>query len=765
MGGCAVTCFDSLLGCCRSSQHFAADDRVKGGKRRRRRNGVGQQVQRELRHSATPQRVEGLLRLFEVRGAFKAITDFYEPLDEIGSGFYGSVHKMMSKHTIPTENPEIVAVKFVKWARVWHGFWRDPEQEELVRRELKMLMVLDNPFIIRVREWFEDNRGVYFVQEMCDGGSLQDLLDQLCEEPSKEVRMESYERLRSTFRQITYALQYLHQMDPPVTHCDLKPENALFKTKEPTSSIKLIDFGLVSLHEADETLEHKWVKGTQIFMAPEQFLQAQGTFTTHMDVWALGVIFCWMITALDFGQLLHPALDEDEGVGFQPHFMTLHSAYRDWERDALDGGDMTWRRELFRHQSEIATDLGDRMLVLEAEGRWTTREIMHHAWTMEGDTASTDLLSQESVVMNLRMYSKLNRFERTLLHIVAGRVSAQVGEKREIVRDLQRTFLSLDVDGTGRLRKRDLLDGLRKTWGSRKSEEELALVEKEIDALFEELGTTGCTGGSGSPEASFGLDALDEAEDEENHSSFDSPSRSHSQIGSRSHSRSICQSPASRPPDSGGGWASPSKWATRTCSDLIGGSPTSGKSDLTYTEFLAATIGSQILSTEEYLMAAFHELDASQTGSLTWSDLEGTIGIEDTRRVFDEVGKEMMTYADFKWLAQRVARKRWGIVPKQTKTKGKNLRDIVDRVGIRPMKTLSGSSVKKITNSLKRRLSLVSSTTSGSRPSSMEAPGTPPAMRATQSEVIDLGAARLSITEVDPESSNSRGHARTWQRG
>lgn len=50
-----------------------------------------------------------------------------------------------------------------------------------------------------------------------------------------------------------------------------------FGSQDPTSACKLIDFGLVSLDDCDDG--EKWVKGTQIFMAPEQFLQGAGAVT------------------------------------------------------------------------------------------------------------------------------------------------------------------------------------------------------------------------------------------------------------------------------------------------------------------------------------------------------------------------------------------------------------------------------------------------------------------------------------------------------
>jgi serine/threonine protein kinase len=49
-------------------------------------------------------------------------------------------------------------------------------------------------------------------------------------------------------KNIISAVKYMHDKD--IIHWDLKPENFLFSSKEDTSEIKLIDFGLsIKLHD------------------------------------------------------------------------------------------------------------------------------------------------------------------------------------------------------------------------------------------------------------------------------------------------------------------------------------------------------------------------------------------------------------------------------------------------------------------------------------------------------------------------------------
>lgn len=82
--------------------------------------------------------------------------------------------------------------------------------------------------------------------ELCSGPSLQSILEDVCSQSSG--RRQSYlPKLRRHFREVTYAISYLHGMDPPVIHRDLKPDNILLADATEHSTARLIDFGLASL--------------------------------------------------------------------------------------------------------------------------------------------------------------------------------------------------------------------------------------------------------------------------------------------------------------------------------------------------------------------------------------------------------------------------------------------------------------------------------------------------------------------------------------
>jgi len=84
-------------------------------------------------------------------------------------------------------------------------------------------------------------------------------------------------------RDIVAAVDYLHTLDPPVVHRDLKAANVLVSA---SLQLKLSDFGLASLLNP---IAHNSKKGTVAWTAPEVLL-ADLPFTKKADVYSLGVV-------------------------------------------------------------------------------------------------------------------------------------------------------------------------------------------------------------------------------------------------------------------------------------------------------------------------------------------------------------------------------------------------------------------------------------------------------------------------------------------
>lgn len=430
------------------------------------RQKLGLELYREVNgKGGTHRKVHNILSAWEIRGARRPITDFYSMEQHLCEGYYGTVQRWSLRAPWAKEERH-VAVKQIRWKKVWHGWWREKEQEQLIRNELKTLLVLDHPFIIKFREWFEHPCfGIFFVMELCYGPSLQGVLESVCSLGTTE-RTAQMPRLKRLFREVTYAVSYLHSSG--VAHGDLKPDNVLLKSCDAGSCAKLIDFGLASLRDRDG-LDEGCPRGTPVFMPPEAYLNVRvdSKLAEAADIWALGVMLTWVVTAVAQGELLHPMLELEEGSGFDVRFIDLYHAYR--ERRPV-------QREHFAGQPDAALRVAARTLAHEPAMRAPVAEVLREEWLQADDPCGTEcmeLLRARGVIKNISSYNHLSHFEKAVLSLVADAATDTQ------VKRLRQSFRALDVQRNGRLSREELHAGLRRSG--------VEFSEDTIEAFFDEM--------------------------------------------------------------------------------------------------------------------------------------------------------------------------------------------------------------------------------------------------------------------------------------
>jgi len=161
----------------------------------------------------------------------------------IGRGATAVVHRAHDLHT-----GEDVAVKAVP---VELGL------AERVRAEVRAAGRLNDPRVVRLRDWGEDRDHLYLVWDLVEGPSLSQLLRG--PEPPRDG-----EALRIG-EDLLRALAHAHERG--VVHRDVKPANVLIG---PDGHARLSDFGVARLSgEAGLTMTGD-VVGTIAYMAPEQ---------------------------------------------------------------------------------------------------------------------------------------------------------------------------------------------------------------------------------------------------------------------------------------------------------------------------------------------------------------------------------------------------------------------------------------------------------------------------------------------------------------
>jgi serine/threonine protein kinase len=148
-----------------------------------------------------------------------------------------------------------------------------------LRREAELLKQLDHPNIVKIYEFRETKRHLYFILEYVESGSLEKLLKKFGVFPESLVALY--------VSQVLQGLKYLHNMG--IIHRDIKGANILITKK---GLAKLADFGTARwLEDTSKTLT---VVGTPYWMAPE-VIEMAGSGTAS-DIWSVGCTVVELLT-------------------------------------------------------------------------------------------------------------------------------------------------------------------------------------------------------------------------------------------------------------------------------------------------------------------------------------------------------------------------------------------------------------------------------------------------------------------------------------
>ncbi|CAI5536472.1 unnamed protein product [Closterium sp. Naga37s-1] len=174
--------------------------------------------------------------------------------------------------------------------------WQGPDE---FRVEVEVLSRMRHPNIVLLMGCCTDEMAL--VYEFLPGGTLQDKLGP--PKGSAAVPLSWADRLRIA-AEMSSALLYLHQNDPPIVHRDLKPDNILL---DGHLASKIGDVGLARLLEADGATTMK-VRGTAGYIDPEEVETCE--ISVLSDVYALGLILLQLLTGQRSVKAVHRMLAE-----------------------------------------------------------------------------------------------------------------------------------------------------------------------------------------------------------------------------------------------------------------------------------------------------------------------------------------------------------------------------------------------------------------------------------------------------------------------
>lgn len=188
----------------------------------------------------------------------------------IGRGGMGTVYE--AAHA---ETGEICAVKALS-----PTFAEDEHFRSRFESEIKALIKLDHPNIVRLISYGQEEGNLYFAMELVDGKSLFQM--------QRDGYRFDWREILWIAKDVGQALRHAH--DRGVIHRDLKPGNLL---RSKSGQNKITDFGIAKRFGSSQNTGEN-VLGTMDFMSPEQ---AKGQpVTARSDLYSLGTVLFTLLS-------------------------------------------------------------------------------------------------------------------------------------------------------------------------------------------------------------------------------------------------------------------------------------------------------------------------------------------------------------------------------------------------------------------------------------------------------------------------------------
>jgi calcium-dependent protein kinase len=353
----------------------------------------------------------------------------------LGKGSYGSVY--MCKHKKTGDN---FAVKIINVTRI------NSHSLRKLHLEIAIMKALDHPNIIKLRGVFFGRRTVSLVMDLCQGGELFDHLTGNSQ--NKRGFQESY--AARLLKYMISAVSYLHSQG--IMHRDLKLENFLFQTKEASSPLCLIDFGLSKHYCAHETMHQ--VVGSAYYTAPEVL---QGTYDYRCDIWSLGVVAYMLLC----GSPPFNGANSD----------AIHHQIQKQEPD------LSARK--FPHLSPAGINFLQRMLTKNPVERISLEEACTHPFILQAAGWSEQSVGRTEisadVVTSLKNFAQLSKFKRLTLELLAFNMNVSQ------ISDLRNEFSILDTDGSGTISMEEFKHSLTGVHGLTAANAEEIFKSVDID--------------------------------------------------------------------------------------------------------------------------------------------------------------------------------------------------------------------------------------------------------------------------------------------
>ena len=339
----------------------------------------------------------------------------YELCNYIGKGGFGRVYKVHHKLSNQYRAMKIIQCKSLS-----------DNHSSTINKEINILKNLDHPNIIKVYEFYQSEKYVYIINELCTGGELFDKI--------VDVKFFSENVACNIMRQLLSAVAYCHENG--VIHRDLKPENILIENSEEKDKeffhIKVIDFGTCEIFKKKKLTEQI---GTSFYIAPEVI---KNSYNEKCDLWSCGVILYILLCGSP------PFYGKNEKEIFKK----------------IIEGNFTFRHKIWNKISSEAKNLVLKLLQVNPDKRISAKVALEDIWFKKNINVNS--LENNKKSSNYRLFLKnITEFcaEQKLQQATLTFLVHNFAPKEEL-NELKKIFFAFDKNGDGKISKEEFVTGL-----------------------------------------------------------------------------------------------------------------------------------------------------------------------------------------------------------------------------------------------------------------------------------------------------------------
>ena len=405
--------------------------------------------------------------------------NFYEELETIGSGAYGSVKKVCLK-----SNPDTIrAMKIISRKNLLKGI-----NDISLVEEIYILKNLDHPNIMKIYEFFADDKNFYIISEFFDQGDLFTKIEKLGSLNQIVVKF--------IMEQIFNAVAYLHSKG--VLHGDIKLENVMLyttskkvnqrftminkkldlhkslekdlknyfsknynslKAKKVVENItdyeiKLIDFGCSKLFSKKNHKKIRGIIGTSLYCSPEVI---NNLYDEKCDEWSCGVMMYILLS----GHAPFPGKTDEEIF------------------ERIKKCDFNFDLQKFQNVSDNCKDLIRRLLEPDIKKRIKASEALRHPFFTETFNPNKALTQNKDLSILDKLFNIKplpSKFHEAIIAFLCSNYINKDEEKR-----LREMFRYIDKEGKNFLTKKSIEKILNEN-GYLATKDKIDNIMKSIDS-------------------------------------------------------------------------------------------------------------------------------------------------------------------------------------------------------------------------------------------------------------------------------------------